>query len=139
MGRLHADAEDALAGGDHVAGLEPDAVDALVVDEGAIGASQVAELALGRIDLNHEVIAGERHVLRHRAMHVPRAADDEGVVALEDEGSSFLGAFQYIQNHTHRIALGLGEGRTPLPMCTVRGWRLQTLLRNSCRECGSGH
>ena len=36
-------------------------------------------------------------------MHVPRPPDDERVVTLEDESSAFLRAFQYIQNHTHRI------------------------------------
>ena len=82
---------------------QPNPLDSLVIDERAVGASQVAQLALGRIDLNHEVIAREGHVLRHRTMHVPRAADDERVVTLEDEGATFLRTFQYIQNHTHRI------------------------------------
>ena len=64
---------------------QPNPIHPLVVDERAVGASQVAQLALRRIDLNHEVIARQRHVLRHRAMHEPRPPDDERVVTVEDE------------------------------------------------------
>ena len=44
-------------GGDPVARVEPGALDPLVVDVGAIGAAQVAQLAAGRGDLDQEVVA----------------------------------------------------------------------------------
>ena len=83
--QLDLDAKNTLPRRDHVARDQPDPVHSIVIHKRAVGAAQVAQLTLRRIDLNHEVIARESHVLRHRTMHEPRPPHDEGVVALEDE------------------------------------------------------
>ena len=81
----------------------------MIIHKRAVGAAQVAKLALRRIDLNHEVIAREGHVLRHRTMHEPRPAHDERVVPLKNERAAFERAFEYIQNHTHQFVPSLSR------------------------------
>ena len=82
---LDPDLEDALARRDLVAGFEADPLNLVVVDEGPVGAAEVAKLAAGGVDLDDEMIARERRVFRHRAMDEPRTPHDEGIVAIEDE------------------------------------------------------
>ena len=57
----------------------------LIIHERAVGAAQVANFTLRRIDLNHEVIARQGHVLRHRTMDEPRPTHDKRVVPFEDK------------------------------------------------------
>src|SRR5438132_1054825 len=75
--------DDTLARRDDVARVQPDPFHTMVVDECAIGAPQVAKLTQWRIDLNHEVVARQRHILGHRAMHESRTPHDERVVPIE--------------------------------------------------------
>src|ERR1017187_9639847 len=87
-------------------------------------------------------------------MNVSRAPDDEGVMTLEDERATFLWAFQYIQNHTHRIVpsgspdplFPRHPGRQPPPAspddvdtleCRIIPPRFPCLLRDTCKNCGA--
>ena len=109
------DPEDALARRDHVARGQPNPVHSLIVHERPVRAPQVAQLALRRVDLDHEVIARERHVLRHRAMDEPRSADDERVVTVEHEGTTLAWALQHFQYHSHRFVPGLSYDERRIP------------------------
>src|SRR6185312_14641682 len=93
--------EHALPRRDSIAGVEPDPIHSLVVDEGAVRASQVADLATGGVDLDQKVIARECRILRHRAMNEPRTPDDERVGALEGKRSALAWALENIQDDSH--------------------------------------
>ena len=106
-GQINPDAEDALPRRDHISRGKPGAFDPDIVDKCPVGAPQVAQLAEGRIDLDHEVVAGKRHVLRHRAMDEARPTHNERIVAVEHERTTLTGTLQDFQYHSHRFVPGL--------------------------------
>ncbi len=63
------DDEVAVARRDHVALAQRHLLDAQTVDLGAVGASQVDQVAEGRLVLDLEMLAREDQVLRHRELY----------------------------------------------------------------------
>ncbi len=83
--RFNPQSKHALAGGDQVTRFEPHSLGSAIVDEGAVGTAEIAQLTLRRIDLDHEVVARQGHVFGHGTMHKARPADDERVMPFKDE------------------------------------------------------
>src|ERR1700678_3037441 len=103
MRQLDLNTENTLSRRDHVTRDQPRAIHSIVIHEGSVGASQIAYFALRWIDLNHEVIARQGHVLRHWTMDEPRPPHNKGVVAFKVKRAALERAFQHHQSHMHQF------------------------------------